>query len=152
MHLPRMTSFIFYWSLFLGFSFIMSIGSGNGLASNRHQAITWTNADPVQWRIYASLMIEAVWSTVAADNHGICTDIIIRRRPHPIFVMRWHVTGWHVRKKYPPQKNTHWIVLFSWYFCQNLSAYNDMKTHWVDTARMFWKRAVFCLHWRPYDE
>ena len=124
MHLPRMTSFIFYWSLFLWFSFIMSIGSGNGLASNRHQAITWTNADLVQWRIYASLMIEAVWSTVGADNHGICTDMI--KYPPP-----------------PPPPHTHWIVLFSWYFCQNLSAYNDMKTHWVDTARMFWKRAVF---------
>ena len=32
-----------------------SIGSGNGLAPNRRQAITWTNDDPVHWRIYASL-------------------------------------------------------------------------------------------------
>ena len=31
------------------------IGSGNGLAPNRRQAITWTNADPVDWRIYAAL-------------------------------------------------------------------------------------------------
>ena len=27
-------------------------GSGNGLAPNRRQAITWTNADPVHRRIY----------------------------------------------------------------------------------------------------
>ena len=33
----------------------MSIGSGNGLAPNRWQAITWTSADPVHWRIYAAL-------------------------------------------------------------------------------------------------
>ena len=32
----------------------VSIGSGNGLAPNRWQAITWTNDDPVQWLIYAS--------------------------------------------------------------------------------------------------
>ena len=32
-----------------------SIGSGNGLAPNRRQAITWTNADPVHWRTYAAL-------------------------------------------------------------------------------------------------
>ena len=28
---------------------------GNGLAPNRRQAITWTNAGPVYWRIYVSL-------------------------------------------------------------------------------------------------
>ena len=32
-----------------------SIGSGNGLAPNRRQAITWTNADQVHWRIYAAV-------------------------------------------------------------------------------------------------
>ena len=32
-----------------------SIGSGNGLKPNRRQAITWTNADPVHWHIYAAL-------------------------------------------------------------------------------------------------
>ena len=32
-----------------------SIGLDNGLAPNRRQAIIWTNADPVHWRIYAAL-------------------------------------------------------------------------------------------------
>ena len=32
-----------------------SIGSGNGLAPNRRQAITWPNADPVHWHMYAAL-------------------------------------------------------------------------------------------------
>ena len=33
----------------------VSIGSGNGLAPNRRQAITWTNVEPVHGRIYAAL-------------------------------------------------------------------------------------------------
>ena len=33
----------------------MGIGSGNGLTPNRRQAITWTNADPVPWGLYAAL-------------------------------------------------------------------------------------------------
>ena len=32
-----------------------SIGSDNGLAPNRRQAIIWTNGDLDYWRIYASL-------------------------------------------------------------------------------------------------
>ena len=32
-----------------------SIGLDNGLAPNRRQAIIWTNADPIHWRIYAVL-------------------------------------------------------------------------------------------------
>ena len=34
--------------------YIVNIGLGNGLVSNRHQAITWTNDDPFQLCIYAS--------------------------------------------------------------------------------------------------
>ena len=33
----------------------VNIGSSNGMALNRRQAITWTNADPVHRRIYAAL-------------------------------------------------------------------------------------------------
>ena len=29
--------------------------SDNGLAPNRRQAIIWTNADPIDWRVYAAL-------------------------------------------------------------------------------------------------
>ena len=32
-----------------------NIGSGNGLAPNRRQAITWATDDPVHWRIYVAL-------------------------------------------------------------------------------------------------
>ena len=31
------------------------VGLDNGLAPNRRQAIIWTNADPIHWRIYAAL-------------------------------------------------------------------------------------------------
>ena len=34
---------------------LVSIGSGNGLAPIRWQAIIWTNADPIDWSIYAAL-------------------------------------------------------------------------------------------------
>ena len=33
----------------------LKLGSGNGLAPNRRQAIIWTTADPVHWCIYAAL-------------------------------------------------------------------------------------------------
>ena len=33
----------------------VSIGSGNGLASNRQEVITWSRDDPVQWHIRVSL-------------------------------------------------------------------------------------------------
>ena len=32
-----------------------SIGLNNGLSPNRRQAIIWTNADPIHWRIYVAL-------------------------------------------------------------------------------------------------
>ena len=48
--------FKLHWNLFPGFQLIISsIGSGNGLAPTRPQAITWPNADPVHLRIYAAL-------------------------------------------------------------------------------------------------
>ena len=34
---------------------IDNIGSGNGLAPDRRQVITWANADPVHWCIYVAL-------------------------------------------------------------------------------------------------
>ena len=33
----------------------VSIGSGSGMVPSRPQAITWSNTDPVPWRIYAVL-------------------------------------------------------------------------------------------------
>ena len=46
----------FHWSVFLRVRLtIFPIGSGNGLALIRRQAIIWTNADLIHWCIYASL-------------------------------------------------------------------------------------------------
>ena len=47
------------------------IGLVNGLASNRRQAIVWTNAHPIHWRIYAALggddiqlwKVSMIWKT-----------------------------------------------------------------------------------------
>ena len=36
----------------------VSIGSDDGLAPHRRQTIIWTNADPVQRRIYAALGVD----------------------------------------------------------------------------------------------
>ena len=48
--------FEFRWNLFPGVQLTISqYGLGSGLAPNRRQATTWTNADPILWRIYAAL-------------------------------------------------------------------------------------------------
>ena len=45
-----------HWSLLIRVQWkYASIGSDNGLAPTRRQAIIWTNVNPVQWRIYALL-------------------------------------------------------------------------------------------------
>ena len=50
------TIFSFAFSWMKSFAFWLSIGLDKGLAlaSNRRQAIIWTNADPIHWRIYAT--------------------------------------------------------------------------------------------------
>ena len=46
----------FHWSLFLSVQLTTpGIGLDNGLAPNRRQAIIWSNADMIHWRIYAAL-------------------------------------------------------------------------------------------------
>ena len=47
--------FDYYFTDFFPDGPIDSIGFDNGLARNRRQAIIWTNADPIYWRIYAAL-------------------------------------------------------------------------------------------------
>ena len=50
---------IFQWILFLKdqFDYKDSIGSDNGLAPSRRQAIIWINDGLIYWRIYASLSV-----------------------------------------------------------------------------------------------
>ena len=56
----------------------MSIGSGDGLALNRRQAITWTNADPVHRRIYVALggdkLSKVRIGTAVVDIDHTCSD------------------------------------------------------------------------------
>ena len=63
--------------------------SGNGLAPNRRQAISWTNANPVHWRIYAALgrglhfdyiFLEIKWSYFDSNSlkfHPLCVLLAI---------------------------------------------------------------------------
>ena len=56
----RMKHFVFWlkfhWRLSQGSNWqSSSIGLDNGLSPIRRQAIIWTNADPINWRIYATL-------------------------------------------------------------------------------------------------
>ena len=46
-----------------------SFGLNNGLPPNRRQAISWTNADPILWRIYAALGGEELIKS-ADREHG----------------------------------------------------------------------------------
>ena len=55
-------NFVFWWkvycSLFLSVLFTIIqhwFSLDNGLAPNRWQAIIWTNANPIHWRIYEAL-------------------------------------------------------------------------------------------------
>ena len=46
----------FHWRLFLRVKLIITqLWLDNVLAPNRLQAIIWTNADPIYWRIFAAL-------------------------------------------------------------------------------------------------
>ena len=52
-----------------------SISLDNGLAPNRRQAIIWTNADPIRWRIYvAPGEYELKGQHVAYITYGLSID------------------------------------------------------------------------------
>ena len=51
----------------------LRVGLDNGLAPDRRQAIIWTNADPIHWRIYAALGGDklshwSIWLRLQTDN------------------------------------------------------------------------------------
>ena len=54
--------FKFHWNL-------ISIGSGNGLVLNRRQAITWINANPVYWCVYAAPGRDEVTNVDSSPKH-----------------------------------------------------------------------------------
>ena len=51
-----------------------SIGSDNGLAPDRWQAITWTNVNPIHWRIYAALREDELINNVTMGHAWIMCD------------------------------------------------------------------------------
>ena len=58
------------------------IGSDNGLAPNRRQAIIWTNDDLVHWRIHASLGLNELLITKANDWKDIYITCLNEDRVH----------------------------------------------------------------------
>ena len=48
----------------IGSNWQPSIGLNNGLTPNRRQAIIWTNAHPIHWRIYAELGGDGLMETM----------------------------------------------------------------------------------------
>ena len=59
-----------------------SIGSGNGLAPNRRQAITWTIAVPDHWHIYAVLGEDELNKSFMKATWNISVIIRISQKQH----------------------------------------------------------------------
>ena len=80
----------FHWSLFL----TASIGSDNGLAPTRRQAIIWTNYGIVCWRIYTSLGLNELnaittmeWFLTLQWRHNE-PDCVSNHQPHDCLLNR----------------------------------------------------------------
>ena len=90
---------------------ISQLGPGNGLAPIMRQAITWTNADPVHWRIYAALgRDELNGSSFAFGWHTGCQAIkqtIIDTQHHKITF-----NGNHFKTKYLHVRNMYAVSVF----------------------------------------
>ena len=61
-----------------------SIGLDNGLAPNRRQAINWTNADPIHWRIYAALGGDELMESTSQYNNVLSRKCIWYCRPEHV--------------------------------------------------------------------
>ena len=69
--------FKFQWSLFLRAQLTKgSIGSGNGMAPNRRQAMTWTNTDTVSRCIYVALGEDEL-TEIAKETGWNCVNYIM---------------------------------------------------------------------------
>ena len=72
------SNFIEIWSQDSNWQYA-SIGSGNGLSPNRRKSITWTNDDPVHWRIYASLWgNELIMIPLIKPEYNFAYDTIVK--------------------------------------------------------------------------
>ena len=109
-----MKSFVFslkfYWSLFLRVQLTITQHClDHGLVPNRQQAIIWTNADMIYWRIYVALGGDELSKFTAAHlKIGHC-------RFHSIFQFKYRIlTSWRGTSIIGPesmsagQHMTHW--------------------------------------------
>ena len=107
----------------------MGIGSDNGLATNRRQAITWTNADPVHRRIYEVFggdeLIHWGWDKMAAILQtrfsGTFSCIVIGFHiPGPLWRFSLSILAVNLNKLLNKQSGSQWFEM-PWRPCH----YND---------------------------
>ena len=133
-----------------------SIGSGNGLAPNRRKAITWTNADPVHWCIYAALQAHELrlkafsCKSQEVTNLGPCGIIIslhnydpevkigVRKSINGAGQLKWSVT--YLTSNYYHRKVPHWgLSPSSSPLGQNVRHFTD------DIFRCIYMNEKFCV-------
>ena len=116
-----------------------NIGSNNGLAPTRRQAIIWTNADPIHWHIYAAL---------GGDE---LTLIIVRRAG-----LLWSQQDFEWRSSVPLFKCLT-VLEFSFIlfdlcllitFFNFIMNYVPIVTFWIFTYHKIWILSImFCSIW-----
>ena len=65
----------------------ISIGLVNGFVPNKRQAIIWTNADPIHWRIYAALGGDGLFASPKITKQTIpqCNVLQSKQSPNTTF-------------------------------------------------------------------
>ena len=86
-------------------------GSDNGLVPNRRQAIIWTNADPIHWRIYAAQGGDELTVSVSVGP-GVSGSLSVGTRADDIH--GWGIGGmrpfWTNRRLVSPLAQHAWKV------------------------------------------
>ena len=96
------------------------VGLDNGLVPNRRQAIIWTNADPIHWRIYAALRGDELTANLVFKTSIYGMHLWLRGRDRLTSV--WNVffsvpkfTLCFVAHK---QSNTFTVVCYYWFYSE----------------------------------
>ena len=113
----------------------VSIGSGNGLSPVRCQAIPWTNADPIRWRIYAALGGDGLMKSSQTPVLPVVQDFFSMEltekmscwlRCSPILYNHEQYLGWGFVSWRLKICNKIWFVgsMFVWQLWQEMSHWN----------------------------
>ena len=147
--------FKFYWNLFLRVQYV-SVGSSNGLAPNRRQAVIWTNADPVHQRINAALggdelrfpcnekavwqncalkldfELSILWTTRGVECHGLVTGLSC------VFTAFWFLNGILPRISVVRVASCCRIDYYRDYLCMRPT--NERRRYYVTSSLIGWAR------------